>query len=146
MVDRRRLPSNRASPRTPSFRWACNKRLGNALATLAHNSRRSNPWAADLYAQARARGHSHPRALRPLGRAWAQIIWRCGTAPTPYDPERHTGLQRHITVTIPDPSDPRPDLAATQRMARAAVTADRPAKAQRAALDRKPPAAIPARA
>jgi hypothetical protein len=31
-------------------------------------------------------------------------------------------------------------------MARAAVTADRPAKAQRAALDRKPPAAIPARA
>ena len=31
-------------------------------------------------------------------------------------------LQRHITVTIPTPSGPRPDLAATQRMAGAAVT------------------------
>jgi transposase len=45
------------------FRWACNKRLRNALSTLAHNIRRWNPWAADRYAQARARGHNHRRAL-----------------------------------------------------------------------------------
>jgi transposase len=56
------------------FRWACNKRLRGALATLAHSIRRWNPWAADRYAQARARGHSHRRALRTLGRAVCRIL------------------------------------------------------------------------
>ena len=104
------------------FRWACNKRLRNALATLAFNSRRWNAWAADRYANARARGHNHRRALRTLGRAWSRIIWRCWQTRAPYDPARHTGLQQHVLVTVPGPSGPRPDLTATQRMAGAAVT------------------------
>jgi transposase len=83
------------------FRWACNKRLRNALATLAHTTCRWNAWAADRYASARARGHNHRRALRTLGRAWARIIWACWQTRTPYDPARHTGLQQHLTVTIP---------------------------------------------
>jgi hypothetical protein len=126
------------------FRWACNKRLRDALAVLAHNSQRWNPWAANRYAAARARGHNHRRALRTLGRAWSRIIWRCWKNRTPYDPTRHTGLQQHVTVTIPDPSGPRPDLAATQRMAGAAVTRRAAHRAERAALDSKPPAAISA--
>jgi Transposase IS116/IS110/IS902 family len=92
------------------FRWACNKRLRNALATLAHCTCRWNPWAADRYANARQRGHNHRRALRTLGRAWARIIWRCWQTHTPYDPARYTGLQQHILVTIPTTSGPRPDL------------------------------------
>ena len=76
------------------FRWACNKRLRNALATLAHTTRRWNPWAAARYAAARARGHAHRRALRTLGRAWSRIIWRCWRDRTIYDPQRHTGLQQ----------------------------------------------------
>ncbi len=124
------------------FRWACNKRLRNALATLAHNTRRWNPWAADRYANARQRGHNHRRALRTLGRAWSRIIWRCWQNRTPYDPKRHTGLQQHITVTIPDPSAPRPDVAATQRMAGPALTSRAARRPERAALDSKPPAAI----
>ena len=104
------------------FRWACNKRLRSALGTLAHSSCRWNPWAADRYAAARARGHSHRRALRTLGRAWSRIIWRCWQNRTPYDPARHRGLQHHITVAIPTESGPRPDTAATQRMLDAAVT------------------------
>jgi transposase len=123
------------------FRWACNKRLRNALGTLAHNTRRWNPWAADRYAAARARGHNHRRALRTLGRAWSRILWRCWQTHTPYDPDRHTGLQQHITVTIPTPSGPRRDLAATQRMAGAAVTHRAAHRAERAALDSKPPIA-----
>lgn len=83
------------------FRWACNKRLRNALSTLAHCTRRWNVWAADRYANARARGHNHRRALRTLGRAWSRIIWCCWQNHTPYDPTRHTGLQQHITITIP---------------------------------------------
>jgi transposase len=99
------------------FRWACNKRLRNALGILAHATRLWNPWAADRYANARQRGHNHRRALRTLGRAWSRIIWRCWQTRTPYDPQRHTGLQQHIAVTIPDPSSPRPDADATTRMA-----------------------------
>ena len=104
------------------FRWACNKRLRQAFSVLAHCSTRTNAWAADRYANARARGHSHQRALRTLGRAWSRIIWRCWQTHTPYDPKRHTGLQQHITVTIPTPSGPRPDLLATQQIAASAVT------------------------
>jgi hypothetical protein len=64
-----------------------------------------NPWAADRYAHARARGHTHRRALRTLGRAVSRIIWRCWQTHTPYDSNRHTGLQQHITVTIPSQSE-----------------------------------------
>ena len=59
------------------FRWGCNKRLCQAFHTLADSSRHRNPWAQDLYAQARARGHDHPRALRTVGRAWCRIVWQC---------------------------------------------------------------------
>ena len=100
-----------------TFRWACNKRLRNALGILAHNSRRWNAWAEDRYAQARARGHNHPRALRTLGRAWSRIIWSCWLHHTPYHPDRHTGLQQHLTLTTPDLSGPRPDPDATNRTA-----------------------------
>jgi transposase len=114
------------------FRWACNHRLRNALSTLAQSIRRWNPWAADLYNAARARGHNHRRALRTLGRSLARIIWKCWQTRTPYNPDRHPALQRHITVTIPDPSGPRPDLPATQRMAGAAVTQRAVRRAERA--------------
>jgi len=125
------------------FRWACNKRLRNAIATLAMSTRQWNPWAADRYLQARQRGHNHRRALRTLGRAWSRIIWRCWRDRVPYDPERHTGLQQHVTVTIPTGSGPRPDIPATQRMAGAAVTPRAGRRTERAALDRTPPSAIP---
>lgn len=108
--------------RHAKFRWACNKRLRNALSTLAHCTCRWNPWAADRYANARQRGHNHRRALRTLGRAWARIIWRCWQNHTPYDPARHTGLQQHLLVTIPTASSPRPDLPATQQMAHQRTT------------------------
>ena len=104
------------------FRWACNKRLRQAFVTLADTSRHHNPWAQDLYAAASARGHDHPRAIRTVGRGWCRIVWRCWQDGVPYDPASHRALQRHVTVTIPTSSGPRPDTAATQRMAGAAVT------------------------
>ena len=98
------------------FRWACNKRLRQAIVTLADSSRHHNPWAQDLYASARDRGHDHPRAIRTLGRAWCRILWRLWQDRTPYDPARHRALQQHITVIIPTPSGPIVDHAATERM------------------------------
>jgi transposase len=108
--------------KTATFRWGCNKRLRRSFHTLADSTRHWHPWAQDLYADACARGHDHPRALRTVGRAWSRILWRCWQDRVPYDPDRHHALQRHVTVTIPGSSGPRPDLAATQRMAGAAVT------------------------
>jgi len=116
------------------FRWACNKRLRDACDTLADSSRHHNPWAADHYARAIGRGHDHPRATRTLGRAWCRVVWSCWQARTPYDPARHRALQQHAQVTVPTPSGPVPDTAATQRMLGVAVTqrADRKVRAQRA--------------
>lgn len=91
--------------------------------------------------RARARGHEHPRALRTVGRAWCRIVWRRWQDRTPYDPERHRGLQQHCTITIPTSSGPLPDLAATQRMLGAAVTEPAARRAEREALDGKPTSA-----
>jgi transposase len=76
------------------FRWACDHRLRTAISTLADTSRHHNPWAADIYARARARGATHPHAIRILGRAWSAIIWRIWQDHTTYDPSRHTALKR----------------------------------------------------
>ncbi|MGZ6590080.1 MAG: hypothetical protein ACXVH3_32225 [Solirubrobacteraceae bacterium] len=57
------------------------------------SSRRHNPWAADIYQRATARGAGHARAARILGRAWSQIIWRLWHDHATYDPRRHTALQ-----------------------------------------------------
>src|SRR5437588_3413194 len=47
--------------KTAGFRWGCNKRLRVAFCRLADSSRPWHPWAPDLYAHARQRGHEHPR-------------------------------------------------------------------------------------
>jgi transposase len=61
--------------KTARFRRACNKRLRVAFCRLADSSRHWHPWAQTLYAQARQRGHEHPRAIRTLGRAWCRVVW-----------------------------------------------------------------------
>ena len=71
------------------FRWACNKRLRQALTTFADNSRHASPWAALVYQRARTRGCRHPHAIRILARAWARVLWRCWQSRTPYDVRRH---------------------------------------------------------
>jgi transposase len=80
------------------FRWACDHRLRAAFDTLADSSRRHNPWAADIYDRARARGASHPHAARILGRAWCQVIWRLWHDHDTYNPAKHTALQRLIAA------------------------------------------------
>jgi transposase len=81
------------------FRWACDHRLRAAIATLADASRHHNPWAADIYTRARARGASHQHALRILGRAWCGVIWRLWQDRDTYDPNRHTALQRVLATS-----------------------------------------------
>lgn len=80
--------------RYASFRWACDKRLRSHLGVLADSTRHWHPWAADVYARARARGQDHPHANRTLGRAWTRVLWRCWQDGVPYDPARHGNLIR----------------------------------------------------
>lgn len=88
-------PSTRQSGkhRAVGFRWAADKQLRDAICDFAGDSRRANPWAADLYRRAIARGHDHPHAVRILARAWLFVIWHCWQNGTPYDPAQHRALQ-----------------------------------------------------
>jgi transposase len=79
--------------RSVSFRWACNKRFRKAMTTFADNSRHASPWAAQIYADARAAGKDHPHAIRILARAWIRVIYRCWLDGVPYDPARHGAAQ-----------------------------------------------------
>ncbi|WP_018585920.1 IS110 family transposase [Salinispora arenicola] len=92
-------PSTRQSGRlrTVGFRWACDKQLRDAVVDFAGDSRRANPWAADLYDRARARGHNHAHAVRILARAWLHVIWHCWQDSIAYNPEAHHTLQRVLT-------------------------------------------------
>jgi transposase len=75
------------------FRYACNKRLRRALTTWANNSRRTSPWAQQVYQQARARGCRHPHAVRILTRAWLRVLHRCWRDGTLYEPQQHAAAQ-----------------------------------------------------
>jgi transposase len=89
-------PSTRQSgkSRTVGFRWSCDKQLRDAVTDFAADTRLANPWAADLYNRARARGHDHPHAVRILARAWLYIIWHCWHDNIAYNPNKHRALQR----------------------------------------------------
>jgi transposase len=84
------------------FRRGCDHRLRHATSTLADTTRHWHPWAEDHYLRARNRGHDHSRAIRTVGRAWTRVIWRCWQNGTAYDPNQHTGLQRHIQIDNPN--------------------------------------------
>ncbi len=80
--------------RTVGFRFKTDTKLRRALTDFADDFRHANPWAADLYTRARARGMRHPQAVRVLARAWTAVIWRCWQDHQPYDPARHGALTR----------------------------------------------------
>ncbi|MFV2064252.1 MAG: IS110 family transposase [Chloroflexota bacterium] len=84
------------------FRWACNTRFRNAMATFADNSRHASPWAAMVYRDALGRGADHPHAVRILARAWIRVIYRCWIDGVPYDPSRH-GAARRLEAEMSQP-------------------------------------------
>jgi transposase len=91
-------PSTRRSGKmhAVTFRYACDKKLRDAIINFADDSRHASPWAADIYTRARARGCRHPHAVRILARAWIRVIWRCWQDGTAYDPDKHGGHQKHL--------------------------------------------------
>jgi transposase len=87
--------------RAVGFRYIADLKLRRALTDFADDSRHANPWAADIYTRARARGMRHPHAVRVLARAWTAVIWRCWQDHTTYHPARHGALNRYLTRDAP---------------------------------------------
>ena len=96
-------PSTRQSGKVKhvGFRWAADKQLREAVTDFAGDSRRANPWAADIYHRAIARGHDHPHAVRILARAWLYVIWHCWQNEVAYDPAKHRALQTLLNQDQP---------------------------------------------
>jgi transposase len=82
-------------------RKACNTRLLVAVTCFANNSRKTSPWAAHVYANARARGCDHPHAVRVLGRAWIRVFWRALHDGKPYDVTKHRAAQDRVAWATP---------------------------------------------
>ena len=51
-----------------------------------HRRHYTNPWAAELYGRAVARGHDHPPCVRIFARASLYVVWHCQQDNTAYDP------------------------------------------------------------
>jgi transposase len=88
-------PSTRQSGRyhVVTFRWACDKKLRNAVMDFAGDSRHASPWAAAIYDRHRAANKTHQHAVRILARAWLRVIWRCWQDGVAYDAALHRGAQ-----------------------------------------------------
>lgn len=99
-------PSTRQSGRhhVVTFRWACDKKLRDAVTDFAADSRRASPWAAAIYDRHRAAGKTHQHATRILARAWLRVIWRCWQDRVAYDPTKHGGAQPFLASTQEVPS------------------------------------------
>ena len=94
-IDRSAASTRRSGKlHSATFRFACDKKLRNAIVNFADDSRHASPWAADIYNRARARNLRHPHAVRVLARAWIRVIWRCWQDGVAYDPDKHGGHQR----------------------------------------------------
>lgn len=93
-------PSTKQSGRyhVVTFRWACDKKLRDALMDFAGDSRHASPWAAAIYDRHIAQGKSHQHTVRILARAWIRVIWRCWQDGVAYDPALHGGAQTHVTA------------------------------------------------
>jgi len=70
------------------MRYACNERLRNALYHWARTSMQNDARAKQHYAEMRARGHSHGRALRGLSDRNLAMLMSMLKSGTLYDPTR----------------------------------------------------------
>ena len=74
-----------------SMRHACSGRLRTACYHWARVSTQCDAAARAYYAQLRARGHTHGRALRSVADRWLRILMAMLAAGTLYDPHRGRG-------------------------------------------------------
>lgn len=72
------------------MRYACSARLRRAMYHWAFSSMQRTAYSRSIYVAARARGHSHGRALRGLADRLLRVLIAMLRTRTPYDPQRLT--------------------------------------------------------
>jgi transposase len=70
------------------MRYACKRRLRQALYHWSRTSIQHDEAARDYYDALRTRGHRHARALRSVGDRWLRILIAMLMTRTLYDPSR----------------------------------------------------------
>ena len=70
------------------MRRGCNARLRNALYHWSRCSVVYDPHSKKVYAQMRAQGHSHGRALRGMADRWLDVLFSMLRHHSLYDPQR----------------------------------------------------------
>ena len=91
-----------------TFRWAADKQLRGAVIDFAGDSHHANPWAANLYAKARTRGHDHPTPPASPPEPGSTSSSAAGktespTTPpntTPYNASNIRRLDRTLTIQV----------------------------------------------
>lgn len=67
------------------WRYFCPKFLRQSFHEYAGESIKHSLWTRAFYTAQRAKGKSHPAAVRALAFKWIRIIWKCWQTHTPYD-------------------------------------------------------------
>jgi transposase len=67
------------------WRWQCPKFVRQTFVEWAAQTINKSFWAGAYYRQQRAKGSSHPVAVRALAFKWIRILYRCWQTRTPYD-------------------------------------------------------------
>jgi len=75
--------------RCVSIRRACQKFFRNSLYDFAFTSLTNSEWAREYYDEQRARGKTHPMALRALSNKWVKIIYTMWVKRTLYNESLH---------------------------------------------------------
>ncbi len=98
-------PSTRQSGpiRSVSFRWSCDKHLREAITGFAADSRRANPWAAELYRRARANKHDTPTPPASWPAHGFTSSGTAGKTASPTTPP-NTVPSKHSCTTNPPPN------------------------------------------
>jgi transposase len=77
------------------WRWSCPIFLRQTFVEWANQSRHHCAWAQAYYRMQRAKGNSHPAAMRSLAFKWIRILFRCWKNREAYDEAKYlTALQR----------------------------------------------------
>lgn len=78
------------------WRFQCSSFLRQSLVEWAGETISRSFWAGLYYRQQRAKGCSHPAAVRALAFKWSRILYRCWQTRTPYDESTYlNALKRH---------------------------------------------------
>jgi len=76
------------------WRTRCSTFLRQTIVEWAGQTISHSFWAAAYYQQQRAKGSTHPAAVRALAFKWTRILYRCWKTQTPYDESTYLNALR----------------------------------------------------